>query len=148
MPPITLSDEHLQTLRTGYNPVVLRSATVGAFGERHPAGLPYVKSFVDTLFAEEDLAAADRERCIIAILGGQKNSMALAVHVYWGLMEGLVPSEIAHVLSLCGGYQGIDAYASGLRVLEATCGMLAAAASAGATDSRQILGRILEVFHA
>ncbi len=146
MAGISLPPEQLQALRADYQPAMMKAATVAALGQRHPAGLPYVSGFVEHLFDETHLDAANRERCLVAILAGQKNSMALAVHLYWALMEGLETQELAQILMLCGGYQGIDVYAGGLSVLEGTCVLLSKLAAAGTTDTRQVLGGLVQTF--
>lgn len=82
------------------------------------------------------LSAADRERCLIALLASQRTDFTLAVHVYLALMEGVSPEEIANVLLLAGIYSGADSFNSGLKVLEKA--MEALEALAASKDREQL----------
>src|SRR5262249_2383719 len=77
------------------------------------------------------LSVPDRERCLIALLAARGESWALAVHVYVGLMEGISPEEIAHIIYLAGIYSGVSNFIGGIEtesgvldLLEHTTGAL------------------------
>jgi hypothetical protein len=70
------------------------------------------------------LAAIDRERCLIFCFAGRPRDFPLAIHIYWGLMVGLDPQEVAEVLLLSGLYQGLEGARNGMRVLAGTLGLL------------------------
>lgn len=133
----------LAPLRATYDPRVLFAAATGTLARMHPPGAPYTGAIGAAQYEGGPLAARDRERCLIALLAAQKERMTLAVHIYWGLMEGLSIAEVAHTLLLTGIYAGTPAYANGLLVLEATRGQLAAAAAAGECGSAAVLGRLV-----
>ena len=84
------------------------------------------------------LSAADRERCLIALLASQRAGFALAVHVYIALMEGVFPEEIANVLLLAGMYSGADSFNSGLNVLGKTMDALEALAASNDRAQLQV----------
>jgi ubiquinone/menaquinone biosynthesis C-methylase UbiE/alkylhydroperoxidase/carboxymuconolactone decarboxylase family protein YurZ len=62
------------------------------------------------------LSAADRERCLIAVLASRGSKLNLAVHVYLALMEEVTPGEVGHIMFLAGTYSGIPMFAESLRV--------------------------------
>ena len=141
-----LTPEELQALRGGYKNEVLREASRQALNGRNPAGADFVNGVIDTLYQGEPLSHVDRERCLIAVLAGRQEPLTLAVHIYWGLMEGLGPEEVGHTLVLAGAYQGIPVYATGLLALEKTTAMLKGLAAEGAVDSGSVLKKIIETF--
>jgi alkylhydroperoxidase/carboxymuconolactone decarboxylase family protein YurZ len=65
---------------------------------------------------QAELNASDRERCIIALLAAQGGQFTLALHIYLGLMAGVAPQEIAHVLLLSGVYAGVNRFADAMFV--------------------------------
>lgn len=65
------------------------------------------------------------ERTIITLFASQRNGPFLAIHMYWGLLEGLTVGEMAETLLLVGTYTGIGAYTQGLTVLSQTLTFLA-----------------------
>ncbi len=104
---------------------------------------PYVDAINDAFYSidlpddavadprRKALSVPDRERCLIALLGARGAPWALAVHVYVGLMEGIVSEEIAHIIYLAGIYSGVSNLIAGiatesavLDVLEHTTGAL------------------------
>ncbi len=67
------------------------------------------------------MSARERERVIIALMTSTAVSpMLLAIHLYWGLMEGLSPADIGWTQLLTGAYEGIDKYSNGVAVLSTT----------------------------
>ncbi|HKP64416.1 MAG TPA: carboxymuconolactone decarboxylase family protein [Polyangiales bacterium] len=77
------------------------------------------------------LTAKDRERCIIALVTLLGATLPLAIHIYWGLMEGLSVEEICHTIGLSGCYGGLPKASHGLLVVERTLALLNRVSEAG-----------------
>lgn len=75
----------------------------------------------------EGIAPKERERCIIAVLTSKdlESGFILPVHLYWGLMEGLDPADIAETLFLGAVYSGIANYLSGIGRFQSILRLLA-----------------------
>lgn len=110
-----------------------------------PAGTPIAA--VPSMPTE--LPPRERERVIIALLTANPiSSMFLAIHLYWGLMEGLSPVEMAWVQLLTGTYAGIDKYSNGVSVLAQTLSAMAAlnAAAPTKTSSQDVFNALAATF--
>ena len=141
-----LTSAELDALRAGYLPDVMTRVTRLAVASVYPPGAPYVDAIVDSLYGEEPVAPRDRERCVIALLAAQGETLTLALHIYWGLMEGLSPADVGHTVLLAGAYAGVPRYAAGLLVLEKTCTELRKLLSG--PSSPAVLGHFKQVFGA
>ena len=126
-----LGAEEIGRLRVAYRPELLVAATRGALSGTYPPGAPFVGSVVDLLYGDEPVKPKDRERSLIALLGARQESMNLAIHIYWGLMEGLSPEEIGHTLLLVGAYTGIPGYSTSMVVYAKTFALLKVLAGKG-----------------
>jgi alkylhydroperoxidase/carboxymuconolactone decarboxylase family protein YurZ len=96
-----------------------------------------------------ELPPKERERVIIGLLtANPTSSMFLAIHVYWGLMEGLTPAEIGWVQLLTGAYEGIDKYSNGVGVLAQTLNAMAALYASDPTKigSAEVFGALAASF--
>ncbi len=120
-PAITeiLTEEDLRRLREDYDRKSMVDASERAF-DFFPVAAPYVHSVIELFYRGEEMTPRDRERSVIALLAASRSSFPLAVHFYWGLMEGLNPREIGSLLTLTGAYTGVDALASGGKLLTRT----------------------------
>lgn len=111
------STELMTTVATtmAWQPYPPAKGLIGAVGER----------FYEST---AQMCGRDREMCLITILAsGGFPPFALAVHIYWGLMEGLSVDEIADVLTLTGTYCGIPRMTDGYFTLGETLKVLAKA---------------------
>lgn len=133
----------LEALRAGYQPAAMLAAATGTLGRMHAAGVPYTGAIGAAQYEGGPISPRDRERCLVALLAAQKERLTLAVHLYWGLMEGLSPEELAHTILLVGIYAGVPAYTAGLLVLQGTVAQLQAAVAAGETTSPAVLQRFV-----
>lgn len=138
-----LADDDLLALRKGYQPAAMLAAATGTLGRLHEAGRPWIGAIGAAQYEGGPLSPKDRERCLVALLAARSERLTLAVHLYWGLMEGLTAAELAHTLMLVGIYDGVPAYTAGLLVLQATVGQLQAAVAAGETSSPAVLQRLV-----
>jgi hypothetical protein len=92
----------------------------------YPPVKNYVEAVGTTLYPEMQatpdgpLARANRERCVLAVLGGRQESLNLAVHIYLALVNGVSPGEIAHILALAGVYGGMGSFAHSLDIEKVT----------------------------
>jgi alkylhydroperoxidase/carboxymuconolactone decarboxylase family protein YurZ len=121
-----LSEQRLAQLRAAYDRKVMNAAMLEAIAEGYPALLEWNQAIGSTFYAsQQPLAAKDRERCMIALLTQSGPPMSLAIHVYWGLMEGLSVEEICHVAALAACYAGVSRLAVALPVIDRTLGVLA-----------------------
>lgn len=122
-----VSADDLAAFRAGYSSdrmlTLARQTVAGSFS----AAMPAVESVHAAHFRaagegpRSTLDGRERERVIIALMTATPyDTLLLAVHIYWGLMEGLSPEEIAWTQLLTGAYRGIDKFTIGLGVLTAT----------------------------
>ncbi len=137
-----LSAEQLAVLRSGYrNDDMLQLARTIAAGS-FAGALPMQQLVAAKFFAGDGFNLADtaltgppstvispkeRESVIIALMTARlADPMFLAIHIYWGLMEGLHPEQIAWIQHLTGTYSGIDLFSRGINILNRTlCGLQA-----------------------
>ncbi len=105
---------------------------------------------MDHQYDEAHLHPVCRELVLIALLTSRKEVGTIAIHVYWAIMEGVSPIEIAHVIALTGTYTGIDNYVIGIRAYHQTLAILAEQASKGeeACLTEAVLTRIIQFFPA
>ena len=97
----------------------------GVLPELYPHSKSYVAAINSTYFdgaarrkdpGNLELDPDDRERCIIALLASQGAQFTLAMHIYLGLMLGVTPQEISHVILLSGVYTGAGRFTDGMMV--------------------------------
>jgi len=116
-----LSEERLAALREAY-----AQAEVGFFNEalngyrrRLGKSVDFVQPLLTHFYsAEQSERHKERERVLIALLAATHAGYELAIHYYWGLMEGLEPSEITDILLLVYAYTGVDEYTSAIALFE------------------------------
>jgi alkylhydroperoxidase/carboxymuconolactone decarboxylase family protein YurZ len=142
-----LTDEDVETLRRGYQRDLMLAATRGALSQVYPQGAGYVGAIVDAIYTSGPLTPEDRERCLIAILGTRQEALNLAIHIYWGLMEGLTLDEIGRTLLMAGAYAGLPAYSAGLIVMKKACGVMKAVLTEdpAAAVSQKVVGALMKL---
>ena len=72
------------------------------------------------------LTAKEREVGLIVLLASQRASMELAIHIYWGLMEGITTQEVAGLMMVTGVYAGIGKQTAGMKVMRSALNALQA----------------------
>lgn len=121
-----LDSSQLAALREAYDPNAMRAAMLKTIVEPYPPLGPWNESIAATFYAESSpLRAIDRERCLLAILSTQSVPVSLAIHVYWGLMEGIAVEEICHIQTLAACYAGVPALSRSLPTTHETLRVLA-----------------------
>lgn len=143
-----LSAERLQQLRTAYDQPMLNAAAVTRASAQYAPAAAYVASIGEHFYMGAGqggaLSARDRELALIAMLAASgAPDFAFAVHVYWGLMEGLAVQDIAETILLAGSYHGIDTFVARTRLLAS---ILDALTDEGPADSKAVLGRLMANF--
>ena len=121
-----LSSSQLSALRAAYDPEAMRAAMIRTIAEPYPPLGPWNEAIAATFYdAASPLKAVDRERCLLAILSSANVPTSLAIHVYWGLMEGLSVEEICHIQTLAACYSGVPSLSRSLPALHETLHVLA-----------------------
>jgi alkylhydroperoxidase/carboxymuconolactone decarboxylase family protein YurZ len=129
-----LTAAQLATLKGGYSRTVMDTVATTIVSGAYPPSQG-LTAFAGARFYNDNpptLDPANRERCLLALFcGGRRPTFAIAVHIYWALMEGVSVDEIAEIILLSTLYGGIDVLTDGNRTLTVTLQMLATAADAG-----------------
>lgn len=122
----TLDDDAIARLRKGYDRALMHGIVKRTLNVPYPPVTPWTDFLMDDLYAHDGaLDPAQRELIIISQLCGQALVAPLATHIYWGLVEGLSPAEIAQCIVLSGTYAGAQKYVIGIRVMQQMMNMLA-----------------------
>jgi alkylhydroperoxidase/carboxymuconolactone decarboxylase family protein YurZ len=143
-----LTDAQVKALRMAYQPSkdTLLASLKGALPTKYSLAGDYVAA-VTSIFYEvhpNALSEADRERCIVALLASRDADVNLAIHMYLALMEGVNPSELAHILLLAAVYSGVESFSDGLEVEHSLLTLLARQIANGEPlDGPTILGVLL-----
>jgi alkylhydroperoxidase/carboxymuconolactone decarboxylase family protein YurZ len=101
-----------------------------ALGALDARAMAWINPIGDYFFEPDRVAfptsAPIRERCIIAIAAATdpNGPMLLPLHVFWGLMEGLTPHEIADVIAVAGVYAGLQRYTDAMQSFVAVLGWI------------------------
>lgn len=127
-----LSDDAIALLRAGYNRQMMYAIVRQTLNTPYPPVAPWTDFIMGDLYdGEGPLDHGQRELIVISQLCAQGFVAPLATHIYWGLVEGLSPAQIAQAITLTGTYAGAQKYVVGIRVMGQMMGMLAECAAAG-----------------
>lgn len=115
-----LTDDDLVALRAAYDPKMMLDASAAAITGRDPASAGFVNFATETFFDAKRFPPDARERCFLVLLAltSKGSGLTLAVHIYWGLMEGLSVRDVADTLLFAGVYTGMPNLASALISME------------------------------
>lgn len=138
-----LSDESLDLLRRSYDATVMAQAASGPFAIVYPPLDPWVRETSATFFERSSLAPQDRERCVIALLTVNGIAASLAIHIYWGLMEGLEIDDVCQTISLVGLYAGMPRVAFGMTVMQHVLRILDGSLTRGSVRSDAIVATFI-----
>jgi alkylhydroperoxidase/carboxymuconolactone decarboxylase family protein YurZ len=143
----TLDENILLRFRSAFDPNRMSSANVAALARAHPKMRAWAEETTATFFGPTSvLSARDRERCIIALLVGTGTPLSLAVHIYWGLMEGITLEEVRETIALVVCYAGLPRCAQGLLVLDRVSRVLVDAAEVNMVAPEDVLQTLVEAF--
>lgn len=144
-----MSEAQIAAIRTGYSRAAVYESTAASLNGRFPPGTPYVNAILEMFYKPEGarMEPGHRERVLIALLAAQAaGSIDIAIHIYWGIAEGLPLDEVLDVLALTGMYGGIDRYADNLGVFANATAVLALAADLGKTDVGSVMAALGAAF--
>ena len=142
-----LSADDLALLRTGYDRQAMNDVSSRTLVGRYRASADLVGAIMGHHYINSGLDPRSRELCLIALLAADGGPFTLAVHIYWGLAEGLSPKEVAEVVALTGSYCGVPRLANGLFTLQGTMAVLKKLAANGEpVKSEAVLGAMLQQF--
>lgn len=127
-----LSDEAIALLRAGFDRELMYAIVRKTLNGPYPAVAPWTEFLMGNLYdGDGPLGHTQRELIVISQLCAQGFVAPLATHIYWGLVEGLSPAEIAQAIILTGAYAGAQKYVVGIRVMGQMMRMLAECAAEG-----------------
>lgn len=142
-----LSEEQLRKLREAYDPRSMRAAMLDATIAAYPLTRSWNEAIESTFYGDgSPLPARDRERCLIALLSSTNSSFSLAIHSYWGLMEGLTPSELCHIAALAACYRGVSNLGQSMPTIARLLRLLKRVADTNRCDSQAVVGLIASEF--
>jgi alkylhydroperoxidase/carboxymuconolactone decarboxylase family protein YurZ len=142
-----LGREQLDKLRRSYRADELVAANVTGVGQAYPPLASWNREIGATFYAADGpLTPINRERCMVALLAYAGPPISLAVHVYWGLMEGLTVDELCQVIGLTGCYGGLPRCVQGLLVLERMLGLLERLGKSDRSTAAAVLQEIVVEF--
>lgn len=143
-----LSATELEMLRTRFDKRVFLEANQNAFSDAYPPLGPWTQSAAALLYGEDPIPPRMRELCLITLLAYRAPGLALATHVYWGLMEGLTAEQVCHAASLAGCYGGFPTLAEAVVVIKRTLLVLQKLAAQSDCGSKAALSAIVLEFAA
>jgi alkylhydroperoxidase/carboxymuconolactone decarboxylase family protein YurZ len=147
-----LTATELQTITSSYNAVTMGALLAKGLTDHYPAISPYLGAIGQELYPEfkpqpaGPLSAANRERCLVALLASRSRRLELAIHIYLALVNGVSTAELAHICVASGIYTGVDTVGSAFDVMQATLEKLQALAQANAADPLHVLIGLASVF--
>lgn len=155
MAPVTIADltkilnaNELKTVVDQYDPVTMGQLLSFKLLAQYPAIRPELTGIGDTIYPELNskpdgpLSAANRERCLVALLACRSRRLELAIHVYMALANGVTPAELAHIVVATGIYTGVDTISNALDVLQGTFTTLQKLAQNNAVDPGRAIAEL------
>ncbi len=140
-----IDDKSVLALRGAYSSTAMRAAMTGKLHLAYPPMHPWTEGTEATFYATDHIADRDRERCLIALLTVTGPPLSMAIHIYWGLMEGIDMPEICHVIALAACYGGVPKLAPAFAVLQ-RLGPLLADLAARDAEPTDVLDALAEDF--
>jgi len=147
----TLSSAEIDVVAGSYDPVAmgqLLSATlIGLYSPTEHL----LRGIGDALYPEFDangsdtpLTAANRERCLVALLASRTRTLELAIHIYMAIANRVAPDELRQILLVVAAYTGIDTAANGFRMLETALQVLKACAQKDSAEPQTVLAALVQ----
>lgn len=149
-----LSETEIKVLRDQYNIKALAAVFMST-----DAYLPSVKPWLDAIgqvfYADlfqggppPALAAANRERCLVALLAARNEPSNLAIHIYTAIANECSAAEIGQILALVGAYTGVSNYILGAKVAQRCLHVLKKVAGTGQASPVDVIKALLDEFEA
>jgi alkylhydroperoxidase/carboxymuconolactone decarboxylase family protein YurZ len=136
-----LAPEELAVLRRNFSGSLLYREACRRTAGPYPPAVGPLKSLLGLFYEREALLEPrQREQILSALLAMQGTSGEVAIHAYWGLMEGVTPEQLAATFLLVGVYAGVPRYRSAIQTLCLVCQTLKRLAAHDETaDTRSVL---------
>ena len=147
-----LTVPELQTVTSSYNAVTMGTLLPASLITHYPPISPYLGAIGQELYPEfkplpaGPLSAANRERCLVALLASRSRRLELAIHIYLALVNGVSAAELAHICLATGIYTGVDTVGSAFDVMQGTLEKLKALAQGSTADPLSVLVGLAAVF--
>jgi carboxymuconolactone decarboxylase family protein len=148
-----LNQPELDSIAGQYNPVVVGKLLSLRLANQHKVTRPYLRGIGNSLYPEFEssrrtnpLSAANRERCLVALLASRSRRLELAIHIYMALANGVVPGELAQIILAAGVYTGVDTVGSGFDTLQMTLLTLKNLVTSKTLDPEKVVSTLAGVF--
>ena len=148
-----LTDNQLTALREQFDPQQMNALLGASLSADYPPSVPHLETIGDLFYGGRDgsmasatLSAANRERCLVAILAARGSGLNLALHIYIALTANVSPEEIAHILLLVGTYSGIDNFAGAIQNEAKTLHELGRVVDAGSATPKDVFLALVKAF--
>lgn len=113
-----VTEPTLRALRTAYSPEAMLAANLAAVSRVAPQLAAWNDAIAATFYGPTSpLTPRERERCLITLITTTGPGVCLAMHVYWGLMEGIGIDEMIFLVGLAGCYGGLPKATFGIDVM-------------------------------
>jgi hypothetical protein len=160
-----LTPEQIDAFRGGFDLKWLNATALATVAGQFHGAVPTTQMLLDTFFVQPfpyqhptghgpgapippihaEIPPKERERVVIALFTGMPfSNLFMAIHIYWGLMEGLTPNDIAWTQLLTSTYRGINVFTNGVGVLASTLNAMKSVLPA--TDTPTVFGAIAAAF--
>ncbi|TMA75478.1 MAG: methyltransferase domain-containing protein [Deltaproteobacteria bacterium] len=148
-----LTDDQLTILREQFDPQQMNALLGASLSADYPPSVPHLATIGDLFYGGRDgnmasttLSAANRERCLVAILAARGSGLNLALHIYLALTASVSPEEIAHILLLVGTYSGIENFAGAIQNEAKTLHVLGRVVDAGSATPKDVFQALVRAF--
>ena len=144
--PDVLSQAELDRLREAYDGASLVAANAEAFGRPYQRLAAWGPTVATLFYAPDPIPPRERELCMITLLAYRSPGLALANHLYWGLMEGLSVEQACQAIGLAGCYCGLPTYNESVFVVHRTLHVLKRLLAAGECAAKAVLAALVSEF--
>lgn len=142
-----VSEATLKAMRTAYSHDAMLAANLAAIERVAPQLSGWNQSIATTFYGPTSpLAPRERERCLIAVITNIGPGVCLAMHVYWGLMEGIDIDEMIHLVGLAGCYGGLPRATFGMEVIHRVLIALSGLSSDRGFGPASAVGAIVQAY--
>ncbi len=140
------SESALKKLRAHYDrDRAIRNAIDTVTG-LYDGGANWLAAVDADVYRTDRMAPKDRERVLIGLFTANAERSALAIHAYWGLMEGMSPEEVQQTVLLAATYSGLNRYTFGLGALRATFAELEECAELDDPNDEVVADRLVHLW--
>jgi len=147
-----LTGGELQIVKAQYDAIAMGKLLSLTLTTQYPPISPYLAAIGKELYPEfkgkppGPLPAANRERCLVALLASRSRRLELAIHLYLALVNGVDPEELAHILLTPCIYTGVDTIGAAFGVMQGTLEKLNALAKLNTADPTTVLQELAKIF--